>query len=141
MEPGKKIAAHICVADAAVLGAFKKESAAFALLARADGGQLSFASEMGPLNAEGKNVHLVVADGVEIFLPLAGLVDFAQERMRLEKQAEKLAASIDKLETRLNAPGFADKAPPAVVDQARTELREQQEQLATVKKSIQDLPQ
>jgi ATP-dependent RNA helicase DHX8/PRP22 len=63
----------------------------------------------------------------------------AQEKARLEKQAAKLQASIDKLAARINAPGFADKAPAKVVEQVHAELREQQEQLETIRKSVADL--
>jgi len=140
VEPGKKIPATVCVADADTRARFEEEKAALALLARADPGALAFSGDLAAPSSGEKMVHLVVADGVEVFLPLAGLVDFAQERKRLEKQAAKLEASIDKIQGRLSAPGFVDKAPAHVVEQARTELSEQQEQLGTVRKSIAELP-
>jgi valyl-tRNA synthetase len=40
------------------------------------------------------------------------------------------------LSGRLNAPGFADKAPPAVVEATQKQLAELQEKLATVNASM-----
>lgn len=139
VEPAKKIGAIVCVSDPAKLSAMQSEALAFALLARVDPEQLVWSAAMSAPVGAGKAVHLVVADGVEVFLPLANLVDAAQEKARLEKQAAKLQASIDKLAARINAPGFADKAPAKVVEQVHAELREQQEQLETIRKSVADL--
>lgn len=139
VEPAKKIRALVCVADSQALEAIRSEAAAFALLARVDPAQLEWSAEMSFPAEGGKAVHLVVADGLEVFLPLADLVDAEQEAARLNKQAAKLQASIDKLAARLDAPGFAGKAPEAVVAQAQAELREQREQLQTIRKSVQDL--
>ena len=140
VEPAKKIAATVCIADARVRAALQKEAPAFALLARVDADKLEWADSMAPpLVSAGKTVHLVIADGIEVYLPLATLVDAAQERARLEKQAAKLVASIEKLAARLDAPGFADKAPPKVVELAQAEMREQKEQLEAVRKSVAEL--
>ena len=77
---------------------------------------------------------------MEAFLPLAELVDSDKERARLNKQLGSLQAGIDKLAARLASPGFADKAPPAVVTKAETELAEQREQLAGVERALAQLP-
>jgi valyl-tRNA synthetase len=135
-----RIEAIVCVADPCLREALRSEAAAFALLARVNPEQLSWPEQMAPALESGNAVHLVVADGVEVWLPLSNLVDAKQEKARLDKQAARLEASIEKLGTRLNAPGFADKAPAKVVEQAQAEMREQQEQLETVRKSIADLP-
>ncbi|KAJ1618377.1 tRNA synthetases class I-domain-containing protein [Pavlovales sp. CCMP2436] len=139
VEPAKKIAAVVCVSDPVVMAALRAEAPAFALLARVDPEVLSWSTEMAPPDSGGKTVHLVVADGLEVFLPLATLIDAAQERARLEKQGLKLQASIERLAAKLGAPGFSDKAPAAVVAQANVELKEQRDQLETIRRSIADL--
>lgn len=86
------------------------------------------------------SVQLVVQDGVEAYLPLSGLIDAEKERKRLEKQNEKLAKEIQKLAGRLKSKGFVDKAPQAVVEKAKAELAELEEQAAKVQSSLSSLP-
>ena len=86
-----------------------------------------------------ESVQLVVQDGVEAYLPLSGLIDPVLERKRLEKQSEKLGKEIGKLAGRLKSKGFVDKAPPAVVDKAKAELAELEDQAAKVKASLEAL--
>jgi valyl-tRNA synthetase len=62
----------------------------------------------------------VVAD-VEVYLPLAGLVDLAEERTRLEKELEQTLSQIQRLEGLLGS-DFARKAPAAVVAKERDRL-------------------
>ena len=77
-------------------------------------------------------VQQVVADGVEVFLPLAGIVDPAKEAARLEKQAAKLEKEIGGLAGRLGSPKFVEKAPEEVVRKSEKELAELRERLAAV---------
>lgn len=49
-------------------------------------------------------VHLVVADGLEAFLPLADMVDIRKEVDRLAKQAAKLQSEFDGNMKRLRSP-------------------------------------
>jgi valyl-tRNA synthetase len=76
---------------------------------------------------------VAVAGGVEIGLPLAGLVDFDEERKRLAKDIEKKTKELGALTKKLESPGFVERAPAEVVakDRARAselgdELRKQQ---------------
>ena len=51
----------------------------------------------------------------------------------------KLAKEIEKLSGRLQSKGFVDKAPPAVVDKAKAELAELEDQASKVKSSLEAL--
>ncbi len=64
-----------------------------------------------------------VAAGVEIFLPLEGLIDLDEERKRLAKEIEKLDIELKKVQGKLSNPNFVERAPEAVVakDRARAE--------------------
>jgi len=84
-------------------------------------------------------VHLVVQDGLEAFLPMSGLVDMDKELARLSKQQAVLQKDVDGLDSRLSAPGYKDKAPPAVVQKAEAELDDKRVQLATVSDSIESI--
>lgn len=53
-------------------------------------------------------------DGLEVYLPMAGLVDKEKERARLLKQAEKLTKDMEVLETRLGGSNFVKKVGDAM---------------------------
>ena len=63
----------------------------------------------------------LVVGPVEIYLPLAGMVDLEQERARLEKELEGAESQIERLEKLLSS-DFASKAPEAVVQKEREKL-------------------
>ena len=58
---------------------------------------------------------------VEIYLPLAGMIDLAEERTRLEKDLKDARSQIERLE-KLLAGDFANKAPAALVQKERDKL-------------------
>jgi valyl-tRNA synthetase len=138
VEPGKKIRA-VVVAGGKLRIEFEKEKKSLVALARLDPDQVAI-YEAGSPEAkavlEEACVQLVIQDGVEAYLPLSGLIDPVKERARLEKQSKKLTIEIEKLGGRLQSKGFVDKAPPELVDVARAELKELEDQLEKVKTSF-----
>ncbi|MFN3409044.1 MAG: class I tRNA ligase family protein [Limisphaerales bacterium] len=76
----------------------------------------------------------------EIFLPLAGLVDFAAERARLTKELEKIRAEIVKVEEKLNNPNFTQKVPAKVLDEHKQRLADWQTKREQVERALADLP-
>jgi len=68
----------------------------------------------------------LVVGSVEVYLPLAELVDIFEERTRLEKALAETQSQIDRLEKLLSSP-FAEKAPKAVVQKERDKLAVYQE--------------
>jgi len=71
--------------------------------------------------------HVVLIVGmVEVYLPLAGMVDASEERARLEKDLVEAEAQINRLEKLLDSP-FAEKAPEVVVQKERQKLADFQE--------------
>lgn len=66
------------------------------------------------------SVSLVVGS-VEIYLPLAGMVDLAEDKSRLEKELKEAESHIERLE-KLLAGDFANKAPAALVQKERDKL-------------------
>jgi hypothetical protein len=63
----------------------------------------------------------LVVGSTEVYLPLEGLVDLAAERARLARELAEHERLIQKSEALLGS-GFAEKAPPAVVEKERTKL-------------------
>lgn len=95
-----------------------EQKTTLAALARLDPQQLSVEAAL-PEKPEG-SIALVVGP-VEIYLPLAGLVDPEEERQRLDKDLAEARAQIERLEKLLAGP-FAQKAPPPVVEKEREKL-------------------
>jgi len=73
------------------------------------------------LTAPDKAMSAVVT-GAELFLPLAGLIDIEQELQRLEKELAILNFEVERIEKKLNNPGFVAKAPAKVIDEEKAKL-------------------
>jgi valyl-tRNA synthetase len=72
----------------------------------------------------GAAAHAVLPSGLELSLPLAGMVDVAKERARLQTERDGLVKQLDALRGRLSNEKFTAKAPAAVVDAERAKERE-----------------
>jgi valyl-tRNA synthetase len=59
---------------------------------------------------------------MELLIPMAGLIDVGAEMARLDKQLEKLAQEIARIEGKLSNQGFVAKAPAAVIDKERAKM-------------------
>ena len=64
-----------------------------------------------------------VTHEARMFMPMSDLVDMEKEKARMEKELGKNKAELEKLETKLQNPGFINKAPANVVaaEQERAE--------------------
>jgi valyl-tRNA synthetase len=80
----------------------------------------------------------LVAGPVEIYLPLAGLVDTTEELHRLEKDLAEVNSQIQRLQGLL-AGSFTEKAPPAVVQKERDRLAAFQETAEKLTNQLQAL--
>ncbi len=76
---------------------------------------------------------------MQILIPLAGLIDKDAEIARLTKEIEKLQKNLGGLESRLNNPAFADKAPPAVLEQTRKQAEEQRGAMAQLQGQLEKI--
>ncbi len=72
----------------------------------------------------GAAAHAVLPSGLELVLPLAGMVDVAKERARLQGELDGLVKQLEGLRGRLANEKFTAKAPPAVVEAERAKERE-----------------
>lgn len=75
----------------------------------------------------------------ELLVPLAGVVDIGQEIQRLEKERAALDFEVERLEKKLNNPGFVSKAPEAVIGKEREKLQDYQSKRELVLKRIAEL--
>jgi valyl-tRNA synthetase len=65
-----------------------------------------------------------VIRGAEVYVPLEGIIDLAQERDRLQKEIAKISKDIDVFSKKLSNKNFVDKAPKEVVEKDTAKLEE-----------------
>jgi valyl-tRNA synthetase len=87
------------------------------------------------LDEKPEDAAALVIGPVEIYLPLAGMVDLEQERSRLEKELSEAESQISRLE-KLLASDFAKKAPQAVVAKEREKLAAYKETADKIKAQL-----
>ncbi|MEJ2602496.1 MAG: valine--tRNA ligase [Gammaproteobacteria bacterium] len=73
---------------------------------------------------------------MKIFVPMAGLIDVAAERSRLEKQAGKVEADLSKAEAKLANPRFVDNAPAEIVAKERERETAFRRELAQIREQL-----
>jgi valyl-tRNA synthetase len=77
--------------------------------------------------------HAVLRSGADLFLPLAGIIDVDQERLRLAREMERIEGQLRGTEARLQSEQFTARAPADIVAREREKadsLRDQRERLA-----------
>ncbi len=130
VAPSKRIEAIFVSEEKQAL--LQEQARVIAALARLDKTKLSIISS---LPEKPKNSVTLVVNAVEIYIPLEGMVDLAQERARLETELKEAESQIARLEKLLNSP-FAEKAPAAVVDKEREKLSGYKETAAKIKAQL-----
>jgi valyl-tRNA synthetase len=116
VAPSKKIAASISAGAKTDL--LNEQSKVIASLAGLDHSQFTIHASLKDKPAD--SAALVVGS-VEIYLPLAGMVDLASEKTRLEKELKEAESHIQRLENLLGG-DFANKAPAALIQKERDKL-------------------
>jgi valyl-tRNA synthetase len=91
------------------------------------------------LEAPRASARAVLTGGAEAAVPLEGLIDFEQERRRLQRELEKLQAESAKLETQLNNPNFVSRAPAERVNEVRDRIADIAQQSAQVQQTLENL--
>ena len=76
-----------------------------------------------------KDAAAMVVDGIEVLIPLAGLIDTQKERARLQQRVDELTKQLAQTEARLNDKQFTGRAPKEVVEQTKARRTEIQDTL------------
>jgi valyl-tRNA synthetase len=116
VAPSKRIAASI--AAGAKTGLIQEQAKVIASLAGLNESELTITES---LSDKPKDAIAIVVGAIEIYVPLAGMVDLAEEKARLEKELKEAESHIQRLE-KLLAGDFANKAPAALVQKERDKL-------------------
>ena len=83
--------------------------------------------------------HAVLKNGVEVFIPLEGVIDVARERERLQEEVDRLDAQVESARTKLSNDGFLKGAPPDIVDREREKQSSFEEQLNKLRGKLSSL--
>jgi len=116
VKANRRIPAILVGADRTDL--LREQADLIASLALLEAGDLSIHSNLA---SKPQDSVVAVVGSVEVYLPLAGLADLADERARLEKELSQVRSQIERLEALLGSE-FAQKAPEAVVAKEREKL-------------------
>ena len=102
----------------------------FKRLARIDSVRWLDHADSAPPNA------LALVGDLKVMVPLAGLIDLAAERARLEKEVARREQELTRLAGKLGNPNFVDKAPEEVVARERQKQQDAQAALATLREQL-----
>lgn len=93
--------------------------------------------ELRPLNGEKpENAMAAVVTGIEVYLPLAGLIDIEKETQRLSKELAAMEKDLQRAGGKLNNAGFLAKAPEDVIAKERAKYEELSGKIEAVKKRM-----
>jgi len=95
--------------------------------------------EIGKDIAAPDKAMTAILTGAELYLPLAGLIDIAQEVARLEKELANLNAEVQRVEKKLANEGFVAKAPAKVIEEERAKMNDYAEKRDKVLARIAEL--
>lgn len=93
--------------------------------------------ELRPLNGKKpENAMAAVVTGIEVYLPLAGLIDVEKETKRLSKELAAMEKDLQRAGGKLNNAGFLAKAPEDVIAKERAKYEELSGKIEAVKKRM-----
>ncbi|OGC79078.1 MAG: valine--tRNA ligase [candidate division Zixibacteria bacterium RBG_16_40_9] len=86
-----------------------------------------------------ENSAIRVSKDIEIYVPLAGLVDLDEEKGRLEKEIEKLKSLLEKNKERLSDKNFLSKAPAEIIEKEKAKKEDWQMRLKKLQENLKSL--
>lgn len=133
VAPGKKITALLDCKDRAACDLMQSASEYIKALARVEDLTCAVGLEQPP------QVAKQVAGAVEILLPLAGLINIAEEEKRLNKEIAKVQKDVDMFSKKLANEKFVANAPPQVLEKDRGKLASAEEKLQVLQASLEKI--
>ncbi|MFO7676000.1 MAG: valine--tRNA ligase [bacterium] len=95
--------------------------------------ELTFAAERPAQSS------LAVLDGVEVYVPLADIVDIEQEAARIRREIGGLREGLGAIERKFASPGFVERARPEVVESERERRAALEDKLARLERQLRSL--
>lgn len=94
--------------------------------------------EIGDVKKPANSAIRVLKD-IEIYLPLAGLIDLDEEKERLEEEIEKLKSLLEKNKERLADKNFLSKAPAEIIEKEKAKKEDWQIRLKKLQENLKSL--
>lgn len=86
-----------------------------------------------------EDAAIQVVGEIQVYVPLKGLVDVAEEEKRLLKEIAKLVKEIELFSKKLENPSFVDRAPAEIVEKERAKLAEVVGKQAVLEESLEKI--
>ena len=94
---------------------------------------------MGDKIAKPAQCATAVIDGMELYIPLGGLVDLDQEKARMDKRILEIDRLLTGIKSKLSNKNFLERAPETVVSKEMSNLDKLNEELEKVKANLEML--
>jgi len=133
VDPGRRVPLLYHARDREAQTIVAANAATIATLARLEG-----VSASADLSTAGPAAR-AVAPGVDLAVPLAGILDLEAEKRRLSREIEKLDKEREGHARKLQNAEFLGKARPEIVDKARRIHQELQEKIDRLSRTIESL--
>jgi valyl-tRNA synthetase len=134
IKPGERIPIVVASPDENLRRVFSSAREQIARLVRA-----SEVTVNERLEAPKASARAILSGGAELAVPLEGLIDFEQERRRLQREQEKLQAEATKLEAQLGNPNFVERAPVERVNEVRDRIAAIAQQSSQLQQTVENL--
>ncbi|MCL2625243.1 MAG: valine--tRNA ligase [Cystobacterineae bacterium] len=131
IPPSKKIQAIVQSDHAETRALLEKQSSVLVLLAGLS--ELS----IQPMGDKPKCAGVDFCMGMEVFIPLEGVVDLQEERLRIQREMSKAEKDLGGLLKKLENPNFVARAPQEVLEKDKTRIEELQDKLQKMSEHLQ----
>jgi len=131
VPPGRKGEVILQPANAELAATLADNIHLIKTMATAEPVQIIDASAAKPENAVSR-----VISGIEVYLPLKGLIDVEKETARMNKELQALENELARIEGKLSNAGFLAKAPAEVLEQQQARRAEVVEKMTAIRGQI-----
>ncbi len=133
VPPGKRIAVSLDCKSADSVLAIQAGQEYIKSLARVEDLKVAVGLE------HPKQVSTQVAGDVEVLIPLAELINVAEEEARLQKEIKKVQKDVDFFAKKLSNEKFVTNAPPQVLEKDRAKLAAAEEKRTILQQSLEKI--
>lgn len=130
ITPDKKAPALIRTESDQVVGLVNRYGQTFEALANVS------ELEIGPEVVRPAQAPRKVLEFAEVFLPLEGVIDIAEERVRLVQELAKVEADLKRTTGKLDNEDFLKKAPPNIIEKEQQKLSEFQQKMERLEQNL-----
>ena len=129
IPPSKKINLHI-KSDEAQVDFIKQNSKLIRSLAKID------SYSVGPLIQKPPQSAAAVVHGMELYIPLEGLVDLDKEKLQLNNRKMKIESLLSDIDKKLLNQNFVTRAPKEIVENEKSKLIDLRDELEKIESNL-----